>query len=251
MKKNIVKFLILVASMTFLCGFDSESEEENFSSNIEDYQLIDASEIPTGKYSDTEIALEGVIDNHTSGSNDCTFTLWIKSGDTYLCDDGFFYGIEEETPEEIFQNAKDGDVVKFATKVYEDNSFGPTTVYAAEIVGSADLISVYDSYKASCPQIDYDGASRNPDQYEGSKCFVSGTIFQVVNEGSSSAEYIVETVDGLIYLNWYENEDTRGSHFLEGDSVNIYGQYDGLETYDSLVKENTIPRVIVNLIELI
>ena len=33
------------------------------------------------------------------------------------------------------------------------------------------------------------------------------------------AENIVETADGLIYLNWYENEDTRGSRFLEGDSV--------------------------------
>lgn len=251
MKKSIINFGILVASITILCGFDSASEEENRSSNIEDYQLIDASEIPSGKYSDTEVALEGVIDNHTAGSDNCSFTLWIKSGDTYLYDDGFFYGIEEGSPEEIFQNAKDGDIVHFATKIYDDNSFGPTTVYAAEIVGSADLISVYDSYKASCSQIDYDGASRNPDQYEGSKCFVSGTIFQVVNEGSSSAEYIVETADGLVYLNWYENEDTRGSRFLEGDSVNIYGQYDGLETYDSLVKENTIPRVIVNLIELI
>ena len=247
--KNIVKALALCASIIFLCGFD-EMEEENFSSDIKDYQLIDASEIASGKYAGSEVALEGVVDNHDSESDRCSFTLWIKSGDTYLYDDGSYYDIGEETPEEVFKNAKDGDIIRFATKIHDDNSFGPATVYAAEIVGNADLTSVYDSYKTSCQPIDYIGVSRNPDQYEDNKCFVTGNIFQVVSEGSYSAEYIVETADGLVYLNWYENEDARGSRFLEGDSVNIYGQYDGLKTYDSLAKENTIPRVIVNLIEL-
>lgn len=218
--------------------------------NINDYTLINTEDISSGNYSGTEVALEGVIDQHSSNKYGCDFKIWIISGDSYICDDGHYSSIEEGSPEQVFQNAKDGDVIRFATKIYDDNSFGMTEIFAAEVVGSTDLASVYDSYKSNCPQMDYNGSQRTPDEYEGEKVSVSGTIFQVVNEGSHMAEYIIETTDGLVYLHWYEKEDLRGSRFLEGDTVNVYGLYNGLETYSSLARENTIPCLSVHLIDL-
>lgn len=217
------------------------------SSNV---PIVTYDDISTGAYNGKTINIDATIDNlYIPYDGACSFSLWYSSGDSYVIDDGSFHDIESGSPQSVFSGAQNGDVIRFTTQVYDDGSFGTTSVQSAEIVGKSDLESIYNSFKSSCPDIDYEDIQRSPDSYQDKFFKCSGTIFQIINESPYQAEYLLESPYGYVYLSWYENEELRGSRILEGDSVTVYGTFTILKTYDTLISQNTVPEISVIFID--
>lgn len=232
----------------------SNDEVSSDSESFENCPLVTYDDILTGKYNGQKISIECVIDRiDNSLGTSCSFSLWYPSGSTYVYDGSStnnFYDIDDGSPESVFLNAQNGDRIKYITTVYEDGSFGTTSLESAEIVGKEDLDSIYESYKSGCSAINYDDVQRNPQNYEGANLKISGSVFQIIDESAYSASYLISTDSGYVYASWYENGDIRGSRFLEDDNVTIYGEFEMLTTYDTLIgSENTVPQISVCIME--
>lgn len=238
-----------------LMNSDVPSGEASSSKSFEDCPLVTIDDILSGKYNGQKVCIDCIIDRlDNSLGTSCSFSLWYPSGDTYVYEGSStnsFYDVVDGSPESVFLNAKNGDCIRYVTTVYEDGSFGTTALEAAEIVGEEDLNQIYESYKSGCAEINYEDVQRNPQNYEDDSLKISGSIFQIIDESAYSASYLISTDSGYIYASWYENEDIRGSRFLEGDNVTVYGQFDALTTYNTLAgSENTVPQISVCIIEL-
>lgn len=238
-----------------LMNSDVPSGEASLSKSFEDCPLVTIDDILSGKYNGQKVCIDCIIDRlDNSLGTSCSFSLWYPSGDTYVYEGSStnsFYDVVDGSPESVFLNAKNGDCIRYVTTVYEDGSFGTTALEAAEIIGEEDLNQIYESYKSGCVEINYEDVQRNPQNYEDDSLKISGSIFQIIDESAYSASYLISTDSGYIYASWYENDDIRGSRFLEGDNVTVYGQFDALTTYNTLAgSENTVPQISVCIIEL-
>lgn len=226
---------------------NSNAASSNSSSDI---PLVTYDDISSGAYNGKTVSIDAIIDNlYIPYDGACNFSLWYSSGGSYVVDDGSFHDIKSGSPQSVFSNSQDGDVIRFTTQVYDDGSFGPTSVQSAEIIGKSDLESINSSFKASCPDMNYEDVQRNPDSYQDKFLKCSGTIFQIINESPDRAEYLLECPYGYVYLSWYENEKLRGSRILEGDAVTVYGNFTILKTYDTLISQNTVPEISVVFID--
>ncbi len=103
------------------------------------------------------------------------------------------------------------------------------------------------AYKKSCTQVSYDQLSRNYNDWRGERVKISGRIFQIVSEGSGYWQvytYLVATSgrsNNLIYVVYTGPLDSR---LLEGDSVTIYGEADGLYSYTTVLgATRTVPEI--------
>ena len=220
--------------------------------SFKDYPLVTYDDILAGKYNGQTVCIECIIDRiDKSLETSCSFSLWYPSESTYVYEgSSSFYDIVAGSPESIFLNAQNGDRIKYITTVYEDGSFGTSSLESAQIVGRDDLNSIYESYKSGCPSINYDDVQRNPQDYEGASFKISGSVFQIIDESAYSASYLISTDSGYVYASWHEDEDIRGSRFLEGDSITIYGKFEMLTTYNTLIgDENTVPQISVCIME--
>lgn len=272
MSKKILSLLLILTTSIFFtscsnpnknkqpCNDNKKStsseqvkKEESPINPLTEYPLVTYDDIKTGNYNGKNVCIECIIDKIDSSlETSCNFSLWYPSGATYVYDaNQSFYDIESNSPEEIFLNAKNGDVIRYATTIYNDGSFGTTSLLGAEIIGNKELSNVYNSYKSNCPDIDYEGVLRNPQNYEGSLFKITGSVSQVISESPYSAEYLIFTPSGYIYASWYENESFRGSRFLEGDNISLYGKFEMLKTYDTLIgNQNTVPQISIHLMDL-
>lgn len=216
--------------------------------------LVTYDDIMTGNYNEKNIQIDAIIDKiYSPYSGHCSFALWYPSGNTYNYDStvmNSFYEIEDGCPESVFANAQNGDVIRYDTSVYNDGSFGTSIIKSAEIIGHQDINTIHQTFKQNCPDMNYEDVSRNPDSYKGSAMKISGTIFQIISESNYSAEYLIETSAGYVYASWYDNSDIRGSRFLEDDSVTVYGTFEMLKTYNTLVGDNTVPQLSVVFMDL-
>lgn len=109
-------------------------------------------------------------------------------------------------------------------------------------------------YKKSCQQIAYNDLARNPGYYEGERVKFFGTVVQVCSEASSSLYYSTYRVAtngsyrNVIYI--YVDNYGSGSRILEDDRITIYGEFDGLYTYTTVMGASvTIPSIKVEYIE--
>ena len=128
---------------------------------------------------------------------------------------------------------------------------GTANIIAADIVGKEDLINVYNTYKSKCLNMNYEDIQRNPQNYEDTSLKLSGSIFQIIDESAYSASYLVSTDFGYVYASWYDDEEIRGTRFLEGDNIVLYGDLEMLKTYDTpLGTQNTVPQISVCIMEL-
>lgn len=212
----------------------------------DDYPLVTYNDIQTGKYNGQKVRIDAIVDKVNIDENDSDFALWYPNDNTYVFDsmNGDDNIIPVSSTSE-FLNIKNGDVLRFATQIYDDGSFGTTTVLSSEIVGHKDINNIHNSFMENCSSINYDDLMRNPDNYTEIPMKISGSIFQVVEENDFSAEYLISTDSGYVYASWYDDKKNRGSRFLEGDSVTLYGTFSSLKTYNSLIKENTVPSISV------
>ena len=106
-----------------------------------------------------------------------------------------------------------------------------------------------EDYIADCSTPSYDDVARNPDNYEGRKVKISGSVIQVSESflnifDTNSVDFRVETPEGIWYVTYSRPEGE--SRILEGDYITCYGECDGVTTYISVLGSNvTIPKLIM------
>lgn len=247
----------LINNKAVTSSTSTQSNEESVisSSSLYDCPLVTYDDILTGKYNGQNISIECIVDRiNIKNETSVSFSLWFPSGETYIyvgSTTNSFFDVTEDSPESIFLNAQNGDVIRYATSVYDDGSLGTANITAADIVGKEDLINVYNTYKSKCPNMNYEDIQRNPQNYEDTSLKLTGSIFQIIDESAYSASYLVSTDFGYVYASWYDDEEIRGTRFLEGDNIVLYGDFEMLKTYDTpLGTQNTVPQISVCIMEL-
>lgn len=107
--------------------------------------------------------------------------------------------------------------------------------------------------KNNVQNIPYDDLFRYNENYIGKTVYFRGKIIQIIPVYSDSYEFRVATKqsqylgysDDVIYVNY------KGSRFLEGDIIDLWGKVEGLETYSSVFKPVTIPKLTALHAELV
>lgn len=226
--------------------------EKKLDDPFEIYPTVTYDDISTGNYNGKTICIEAIVDNLDSDEYSCDFNLWYPSNSGYVFNSfNSFRNIDKNSPQNVFRNAKNGDVIKYITTVYDDGSFGTSKLENAKIIGSKNLDEIHSLFKDSCQNMNYTEVQRNPDSYEDQYFKITGSVQQIVEESSSRAEYLVSTDAGLVYVNWYLDEEFRGSRFLENDKVMVCGEFTILKTYNTLIGQNTVPEISVITMDLL
>lgn len=108
-------------------------------------------------------------------------------------------------------------------------------------------------YKAQCQSIAYEELARNGDNHKGEKIKFTGKIIQVNDiSGGKGAQMRIATkgnYDNVILLG-YAYKEGQG-RYLEGDKVTVYGECNGLYTYESVTGANiTVPSCTAEYIDI-
>ena len=142
------------------------------------------------------------------------------------------------------------DMPNNETEVHNTSSFGSSV--SSEIQDETDdenEVVSRENYIAECVTVSYDDVARNPDNYDGEKVVLSGTVIQVSEDtldlfSTNSVDFRVETTDGIWYVSY--NRPEGESRILEGDYITCYGECDGVTTYISVLGGNvTVPKLIM------
>ena len=142
------------------------------------------------------------------------------------------------------------DMPNNETKVHNTSIFGSSV--SSEIQDETDdenEVVSRENYIAECVTVSYDDVARNPDNYDGEKVVLSGTVIQVSEDtldlfSTNSVDFRVETTDGIWYVSY--NRPEGESRILEGDYITCYGECDGVTTYISVLGGNvTVPKLIM------
>ena len=101
-------------------------------------------------------------------------------------------------------------------------------------------------YKAACQQFDYKQISRYPSEYEGKDVYFQGHVQQVLEDGNDVTLLVNTSMTDLVWddtiIVWYTRQDNNEARILEGDIVDLWGELEGLYTYESLLGESiTVP----------
>lgn len=105
------------------------------------------------------------------------------------------------------------------------------------------------NYIVDCITPTYDDVARNPDNYEGKKVKISGSVIQVAEDfidlfDTNSVDLRVEAPDGIWYVTYVRPEGE--SRILEDDYITCYGECDGVTTYISILGSTvTVPKLIM------
>ena len=106
-----------------------------------------------------------------------------------------------------------------------------------------------EEYKASCITVDYNDVARNPDNHKDENIVISGEVIQVSEGWFNSVILRVDSGDNNIWYVIYYREEGE-SRILEGDSVTLYGECTGVESYTSIMGNTvTIPSMDAKIIE--
>lgn len=216
-----------------------------------DYPVVSYTDIQSGKYNGQRVIIEATVDDVQINSNDSNFSLWFSDGDSFIyAPSSSNFSISPVSSNSCFLNLKNGDILRYSTEICDDGSFGTSSVFSSEIIGNRNVEEIRTVFKSSCPLMNYEELVRNPDNHKSEVLQISGKIFQVIEENDYSAEYLLSTDNGYVYINWYSNKEIRGSRILEDDFVTIYGSFEGLKTYNTLSGEQTAPGVSAYFIDL-
>ena len=112
-------------------------------------------------------------------------------------------------------------------------------------------------YKDSCKSIDYKTLSRNPDKYKGKKYKITGEVVQTIESSwSNTVELRInmtkKTYEYIDDATWSDTiyatvEVPEGSdRILEDDIITIWGECDGLYSYESVLGSKvSLPKINV------
>lgn len=184
-----------------------------------------------------------------------SFTVTDKTGDTFSVD---YYGV---TPNDVTIVCKNTRIAKiesgYETSKKDGNYFwiyvepvaaGKTQVVISDGKDKVNQrtvnITIDDNavYSAkSYPKIRYEDAFRYPDKYEDQNVSFTGRVLQVVSSTkfriSSKGRY-----NDVVYVT--ASSSAISTPILEGDTVTVYGTYNGTYTYKTVLgKSTTIPEV--------
>ena len=107
-------------------------------------------------------------------------------------------------------------------------------------------------YKDLCKTYAYKELARNPENYKGEKIAMQGQVIQVLESGKNVEMRVNMNgqYEETVYI-MYTLKSGEG-RILENDIVNIYGTFEGLLTYESVLgAEITLPRIDAEYIEIV
>lgn len=111
-------------------------------------------------------------------------------------------------------------------------------------------------YKNSCKSYNYKDIARNPDSYKGKPAKFTGKVIQVLEDGNDVTLRVNITKDeydlweDTIYVEYTRKSSTEG-RILEDDIITMYGDLDGIKTYETVLKsEMSIPYLKANYIDI-
>lgn len=105
-------------------------------------------------------------------------------------------------------------------------------------------------YISSCKPADYKAIARNPSDHKFELITFTGEVIQVSEGWLGSVILRIDTPDGIWYCT-YTRADNE-SRILEGDTLTVYGQCEGVETYTTILNAaETIPSISIEYYDLI
>lgn len=140
-----------------------------------------------------------------------------------------------------------GEKAKEYRKKKSDKSLKKYFKMTEDVAKTNDDISE-DEYKGLCKKLEYEKILRNPDDYEGKYCKLSGTVSQVIEGWFDSFTIYIKDSEGNIWGCTYSYNDGE-EHVMEGDSITVYGKCEGTDTTETILgKQVTIPRIDIKYI---
>lgn len=109
-----------------------------------------------------------------------------------------------------------------------------------------------ETIKEDAETIEYEKLYRNISDYEGEPVqYADLRLFEIAASEDGRQEYLLSLPDA----EWGEDKTLygvwNGDPFMEGDTVDIWGRVTGTKTYESLIDENTVPKIDIVEIELV
>lgn len=224
----------------------------------------------TISYKDYESKIEDVATLISLSNYDINYLIETNSDyNKYIQDITFTISSPENGYYFIYKDFKNMD------KIEDTNTIGPNLTIEdqnhkkvtidMEAAVKANYEKSKEKYKAQCETYDYKTISRYPDEYKGKKAKFTGKVVQVI-EGTESLTYYRVNVtkteyqytdyvswDDTIYVTFFilSSDEKFTTRILEDDIVNIYGELDGLQSYESVAGSTiSIPAVSAEYIEL-
>ncbi len=205
--------------------FSTDNNDSIFFSFICTFQ--DAEEIESlGR--DSEVAFVGIVEGKDSTFNAVT----IRDCHIVATDDSAISKKEE------IESSREQQL-----------AFAEQAKSEAEQAANEAAIADAEAYKASCATVDYEDVARNPDNYKGQNIIASGKVIQVADGWFDTVTMRVADGDNIWYVTYaYQEGESR---ILENDSIMVYGECDGVETYTSVLGSSvTIPSIKAKTIEM-
>ena len=243
-------FIIILALAFWHENFDTgkpRKTEKYFSEEITETTtetpLVSYSDVKKGLYNYKRIRVEGVVTNIKIDKilSLIEANVWIKDGNEYI-NDGEYNIYESEVGTNkynyLLQNLKIGDNCIFSTQG-DENYISTIHISDVKITGNTtDLAEIKQTYINGCQNVNINDFIRNPENYKDTDLKISGSIYQVVDENAGNVELLLDTgaENGLLYIRYELPENSN--RILEGDNVTVYGHYEFIKSYYSVLGTN-------------
>lgn len=134
----------------------------------------------------------------------------------------------------------------------EKKNNGPTEPY------EDPLEKLEKIYKENCSKVSYKEIARNPDKYTGKQVKFTGEVSQVIESAWGTGVTLLVNVtkdeyglyDDTIYVD-YTPKSSGEERILEDDIITIYGDFEGLTSYTSVLGAKiTVPQINASYIDI-
>ncbi len=208
--------------------------------------------IKAGKLDDAKKILDGQL--KTDASRD---ELYIVYADYYLVQNDYINAIEI-LQKGIARCYSDREMEEKLNSIQADHPMDNVAIETQKQENKQQEAKKQEKdYRTACKMIDYRDLARNPDKYKGELFKFTGEIIQVVEPvwgNTVSLRINVTKGDYGIYKDtiYATVELPAGSdRLLKDDIVTIYGECDGLYTYNSVLNSSvSIPKISIKYFEL-
>ena len=224
---------------------------------LNEHPVISWEDFRSGDYSGQYVIIEGVV-GHVSEliRTSYSFHIYIPSEAGYV-----FISVSTARNDDIafsqFSYVKSGDIVEICFFVGNNNMFsiGSTNrPVSLRIVGETLICDVIESFvrdfKASCANLIHANIMRNPENYDGQRVRVVGSVFQIIEQTNTHVVLLLETRGGdIVHVRYNQSSalhrQERGGRIIEGDTLSIYGISRGLHSYRTILgSTRTVPHVV-------
>lgn len=111
------------------------------------------------------------------------------------------------------------------------------------------------AYVAKCSSYSYEQIARSPEEYKGKYAVLRGEVIQVMEDSGSYTLRVNITQGSYTWtdtiLVYYEQKGTSAPRILEDDIVTMYGQLNGMYTYESIFGASiTVPLLMAEYIDI-